>query len=87
MALSRQTVYDLEEVYDVVAELDEEQVDKMFTKLQPILRDVVGKNKYGKDEIDDRLVELFVAAAKQAGVEEKWAKGYLFYVYFDDEEE
>lgn len=87
MPLSKPVMYDLEEVYDVVAEADEELVDKMFTKLKPVHEDTVRKLKYGKDDIDDRLVETFLGVVKEKGIEDKWGKGYLFYYYFDDEDE
>ena len=77
MALSKETVYDLENTYDVV--------DKMFTQLKPLLSDVVQRNKYKADDIDDKLVELFVKASAEKNIPEKWAKGYLFYAYFDEE--
>jgi hypothetical protein len=87
MMLSRQTVYDLENTYDQIAEEDEELVDKMFSQLQPLLGQVASKLKYKKDEIDDKLVTQFLQAAKDKNIPEKWAKGYLFYHYFDDDEE
>jgi hypothetical protein len=83
--LSRETVYDLENFYDRIADEDEELVDNQFTKLESIHRDVVQKHKYKTDDIDDKLVNLFLQAATSQGVEEKWAKGYLFYEYFDKE--
>ena len=85
MALSKETVYDLENTYDVIADEDEEVVDKMFTQLKPLLSDVVQRNKYKADDIDDKLVELFVKASAEKNIPEKWAKGYLFYAYFDEE--
>ncbi|KEO80884.1 hypothetical protein [Tumebacillus flagellatus] len=85
MRLSKETVYDLENFYDRIADEDEELVDKQFTKLQPLHQDLVKKNNYKKDEIDDKLVSLFVQTASSRGIEEKWAKGYLFYEYFDNE--
>ncbi|MBL0389490.1 hypothetical protein JJB07_23380 [Tumebacillus sp. ITR2] len=85
MMLSKETVYDLENFYDRIADEDEELVDQQFTKLETLHQDVVKKNKYKKDDIDDKLVTLFVQSATSQGIEEKWAKGYLFYEYFDKE--
>jgi hypothetical protein len=85
MSLSKETVYDLENTYDVIADEDEEVVDKMFTQLKPLLSDVVQRNKYKADDIDDKLVQLFVKASAEKNISEKWAKGYLFYAYFDEE--
>jgi hypothetical protein len=85
MRLNRETVYDLENTYDQIADEDEAQVDKMFTTLDALLPDVTKRNNYKTDEIDDKLVSLFVQAAAQKNIPEKWAKGYLFYKYFDEE--
>lgn len=85
MMLSRETVYDLENFYDRIADEDEELVDKKFTKLESLHKNVVKKHTYKADEIDDKLVTLFLEAAAAEGIEEKWAKGFLFYEYFDKE--
>jgi hypothetical protein len=84
MPLTRETVYDLENTYDESAEMDEEQVDKMFGSLQNVLGDVTKRLGYGPDDIDDKLVNQFLQAATQQNIPEKWAKGYLFYRYFDE---
>ena len=86
MKLNRETVYDLENTYDEIADEDEELVDRMFTKLQKLHGDVTKRNNYKSDDIDDQLVTLFVKAAGEEKIEEKWAKGYLFYKYFDEED-
>lgn len=85
MRLNRETVYDLENTYDQIADEDENRVEKMFTALDSIHADVTKRNNYQKDEIDDKLVSLFVQAASAKNIPEKWAKGYLFYKYFDEE--
>jgi hypothetical protein len=85
MKLNRETVYDLENQYDVIADKDEDLIDKKFTALQALHGEVTRKNNYGRDEIDDKLVSLFVQAAKEKNISEDWAKAYLFYVYFDEE--
>jgi hypothetical protein len=85
MMLKRETVYDLENTYDQIAEEDEELVDQMFTKLEKLHGDVTRRHNYNTDEIDDKLVWLFIQAAGEQKIEEKWAKGYLFYKYFDEE--
>jgi len=86
MKLNRETVYDLENTYDEIADEDEELVDRMFTKLQKLHGDVTKRHNYKSDDIDDQLVTLFVKAAGEEKIEEKWAKGYLFYKYFDEED-
>lgn len=85
MPLTRETVYDLENKYDVIADKDEDMVDKNFTTLQSLHGEVTRRNNYKQDEIDDKLVSLFVQAAKEKNISEDWAKAYLFYVYFDEE--
>ena len=86
MKLNRETVYDLENTYDDIADEDEELVDRVFTQLQKLHGEVTKRHNYKGDDIDDQLVTLFVKAAGEQKIEEKWAKGYLFYKYFDEED-
>ncbi|MFD2172291.1 hypothetical protein [Tumebacillus lipolyticus] len=85
MMLKRETVYELENTYDQIAEEDEEIVEQMFTKLDKLHSEVTRRHNYSKDDIDDKLVSLFVQAAQGQKIADKWAKGYLFYKYFDEE--
>ncbi|ARU59641.1 hypothetical protein CBW65_00205 [Tumebacillus avium] len=85
MMLKRETVYELENTYDQIADEDEEKVDQIFTKLDQLHGEVTRRHNYNTDEIDDKLVTLFTQAAQGQNIEEKWAKGYLFYKYFDED--
>ncbi|TCP50737.1 hypothetical protein EV586_1223 [Tumebacillus sp. BK434] len=85
MMLKRETVYELENTYDQIADEDEEKVDQIFTKLDKLHGEVTRRHNYNTDEIDDKLVTLFTQAAQEQNIGENWAKGYLFYKYFDEE--